>query len=78
MPLSLGCTSTTWTSWSRLPVAPAAIYEKVYIRAFTPEGLASTHVFWQVAHNYATDDVAVTEHLRAVHEQMQLEDKPLA
>jgi vanillate O-demethylase monooxygenase subunit len=64
-------------------VVPAAggtgsqIYEKVYIRAFTPEGPASTHVFWQVARNYATDDVAVTEYLRAVHEQMQLEDKRL-
>ena len=64
-------------------VVPAAdgssgqVYEKVYIRAFTPERPASTHVFWQVARNYATDDVTVTEHLRTVHEQMQLEDKPL-
>jgi phenylpropionate dioxygenase-like ring-hydroxylating dioxygenase large terminal subunit len=53
------------------------VYEKVYIRAFTPEGPSSTHVFWQVARNYAMEDVAVTEDLRAVHEQMQLEDKPL-
>ncbi len=64
-------------------VVPAAdgessqVYEKVYIRAFTPEGPSSTHVFWQVARNYAMEDVAVTEDLRAVHEQMQLEDKPL-
>jgi phenylpropionate dioxygenase-like ring-hydroxylating dioxygenase large terminal subunit len=64
-------------------VVPAAdgespqVYEKVYIRAFTPEGLASTHVFWQVARNFATDDVAVTEHLRAVHEQTLMEDKPV-
>ncbi len=64
-------------------VVPAAdstsgqVYEKVYIRAFTPEGLASTHVFWQVARNFAADDVAVTEHLRAVHEQTLMEDKPV-
>jgi len=64
-------------------VVPAAdgtsgqVYEKVYIRAFTPEGLASTHVFWQVARNFATDDVAVTEHLRDVHEQTLMEDKPV-
>ncbi len=64
-------------------VIPAAdgtsgqVYEKVYIRAFTPEGPTSTHVFWQVARNFATDDVAVTEDLRAVHERMQLEDKPV-
>jgi vanillate O-demethylase monooxygenase subunit len=49
----------------------------VYIRAFTPEGPSSTHVFWQVARNFATHDEAVTEDLRAVHERMQLEDKPL-
>ncbi len=53
------------------------VYEKVYIRAFTPEGPASTHVFWQVARNFAMDDVAVTEHLRAVHQQTLLEDKPV-
>ena len=64
-------------------VVPAAdgtsgqVYEKVYIRAFTPEGLASTQVFWQVARNFAMDDVAVTEHLRAVHQQTLLEDKPV-
>jgi phenylpropionate dioxygenase-like ring-hydroxylating dioxygenase large terminal subunit len=53
------------------------VYEKVYIRAFTPEGPTSTYVFWQVARNFATEDVAVTEDLRTVHEQMQLEDKPV-
>ncbi len=53
------------------------VYEKVYIRAFTPEGPSSTNVFWQVARNYAQEDVAVTEDLRVVHEQMQLEDKPI-
>ena len=64
-------------------IVPAAdgsssrVYEKVYIRAFTPEGPSSTNVFWQVARNYAIDDVAVTEQLRVVHEQMQLEDKPV-
>jgi vanillate O-demethylase monooxygenase subunit len=51
------------------------VYEEVYIRAFTPEGPASTHVFWQVARNYATEDVAVTEHQRAFHEQTLMEDK---
>jgi vanillate O-demethylase monooxygenase subunit len=53
------------------------VYEKVYIRAFTPEGPASTHVFWQVARNFATDDKAVTEDLRDIHVRMQLEDKPI-
>ena len=62
-------------------VVPAAdgessrVYEEVYIRAFTPEGSASTHVFWQVARNFATEDVAVTEHQRAFHEQTLMEDK---
>ena len=51
------------------------VYEEVYIRAFTPEGPASTHVFWQVARNFATEDVAVTEHQRAFHEQTLMEDK---
>jgi phenylpropionate dioxygenase-like ring-hydroxylating dioxygenase large terminal subunit len=55
----------------------SATYEEVYIRAFTPEGPASTHVFWQLARNYATDDVTISENLRIVHEQMQLEDKPI-
>ena len=57
--------------------ASGQVYEKVYIRAFTPEGPTSAQVFWQVARNYATEDVAVTEYLRTVHEQMQLEDKPV-
>jgi vanillate O-demethylase monooxygenase subunit len=52
-------------------------YEKVFIRAFTPEGPTSTHVFWQLVRNYALSDADVGEHLAAMHEQLMREDKPL-
>ncbi len=52
-------------------------YEKVFIRAFTPETAASTLVFWQVVRNYATDDTGVTEHLAGVHQRLMKEDKEL-
>lgn len=52
-------------------------YQKVFVRAFTPVGPASTHVFWRVARNYALEDVAVTDVLRGVHETNMGEDTPI-
>jgi phenylpropionate dioxygenase-like ring-hydroxylating dioxygenase large terminal subunit len=51
------------------------IYEKPYVRGFTPEGPGRTRVFYWVARNYARDSAEVTEHLRAVHEKLLREDK---
>lgn len=50
------------------------LYEKVYVRGFTPQDSLSTHVFWWVARNYAVGDEAVTKGLRAVHERLLSED----
>jgi phenylpropionate dioxygenase-like ring-hydroxylating dioxygenase large terminal subunit len=52
-------------------------YDKVYVRAFTPEGPDSTHIFWKVARNFAIGDSAATDVLRSLHETTLLEDKPI-
>lgn len=49
-------------------------YEKVFIRALTPESPVATRVFWQIARNYAVQDAAVGKHLAAIHEQLLAED----
>jgi phenylpropionate dioxygenase-like ring-hydroxylating dioxygenase large terminal subunit len=53
----------------------ALVYEKPYIRGFTPVEPGRTQVFYWVARNYARDRDDVTEHLRAVHEKLLREDK---
>lgn len=52
-------------------------YEKVFIRAFTPEAPGSTHVFWRLARNYALRDVAVGEHLARMHQHLMTQDTQL-
>lgn len=51
------------------------VYEKVWLRAFTPLDPLHTRVFWQVARNYAVGDDPVTTDLREVHERILCEDK---
>jgi phenylpropionate dioxygenase-like ring-hydroxylating dioxygenase large terminal subunit len=53
------------------------ILKKTSARAFTPEGPTSTHVFWRVGRNFATDQATVARNLRSVHEQIFKEDKEL-
>jgi phenylpropionate dioxygenase-like ring-hydroxylating dioxygenase large terminal subunit len=52
----------------------AGAYEKVFIRAFTPESPGATRVFWQIARNYALRDGGVGKQLAAIHEQLMAED----
>lgn len=55
--------------------ASGRLYEKVYVRGFTPQDGLSTHVFWWVARNFSLDDPSVSDDLRRVHEQLLFEDK---
>jgi phenylpropionate dioxygenase-like ring-hydroxylating dioxygenase large terminal subunit len=49
-------------------------YEQLRIQGFTPEGPATTHVFLQIARNYATDRAVVGDHLRALFHEMAARD----
>jgi vanillate O-demethylase monooxygenase subunit len=42
----------------------------VRIHAMTPESPTSTHLFWQIAHNYDLNRTLVGEHVRAVMEEV--------
>jgi phenylpropionate dioxygenase-like ring-hydroxylating dioxygenase large terminal subunit len=49
-------------------------HEIVRIQGFTPEGPDATHVFLQMARNYATDRAVVADHLRATFHEMAVRD----
>jgi phenylpropionate dioxygenase-like ring-hydroxylating dioxygenase large terminal subunit len=49
-------------------------YELLRIQGFTPESPVTTHVFLQVARNYATDRSVVAEHLHAMLHEMAERD----
>ncbi|ETW22230.1 aromatic ring-hydroxylating dioxygenase subunit alpha [Mycobacterium gastri] len=49
-------------------------YELLRIQGFTPESPAATHVFLQMARNYATEDDHVAEFLRAMFGDWALRD----
>jgi phenylpropionate dioxygenase-like ring-hydroxylating dioxygenase large terminal subunit len=49
-------------------------YAHVRVHAFTPETPASTHVFMQVARDYATDRTVITNHLKAMFERLAAGD----
>jgi hypothetical protein len=55
----------------------AGAYEKVFIRAFTPESPGATRVFWQIARNNALQDTGVGEHLATIHQHLMAEDRDL-
>jgi nitrite reductase/ring-hydroxylating ferredoxin subunit len=52
----------------------AGVYEHVGVQAFTPESPTATHVFFQVARNYATDRDVIAGHLRSMLEDMAVQD----
>jgi phenylpropionate dioxygenase-like ring-hydroxylating dioxygenase large terminal subunit len=56
---------------------PDRVFRMVFVRAFTPVDASSTAVFWQVARDFAADDVPAAEALRRVHERTMVEDQPL-
>lgn len=56
---------------------PARTYRTVFVRAFTPVDPTTTRVHWQVARDYAADDVLASDGLRRVHERTMDEDQPL-
>jgi phenylpropionate dioxygenase-like ring-hydroxylating dioxygenase large terminal subunit len=45
-------------------------HELLRVQGFTPESPVTTHVFLQIARNYATDRAVVGEHLRAMFNEM--------
>jgi vanillate O-demethylase monooxygenase subunit len=49
-------------------------FEQMRIHGFTPETPTTTHMFLQIAHNYATDRTVVSEHLRTVFLDMTRRD----
>lgn len=49
-------------------------YELVRIQGFTPESPGATHVFLQIARNYATERAAVTDRLGAMFHEWALRD----
>jgi vanillate O-demethylase monooxygenase subunit len=49
-------------------------YEQTRIQAVTPETTATTHLFWQLARNYATDRALIGRHLQAVFEPIMRQD----
>jgi vanillate O-demethylase monooxygenase subunit len=49
-------------------------HELARIQGFTPEGPAATHVFLQMARNYATDRAVVADHLRALFHEWAVRD----
>jgi vanillate O-demethylase monooxygenase subunit len=49
-------------------------YEQLRIQGFTPETAGTSHVFLQIARNYATDRAVVGDHLRAVFHEMAARD----
>jgi vanillate O-demethylase monooxygenase subunit len=49
-------------------------FEQMRIHGFTPESPTTTHVFLQIAHNYATDRALVSEHLRTFFLDMTSRD----
>jgi phenylpropionate dioxygenase-like ring-hydroxylating dioxygenase large terminal subunit len=49
-------------------------YEQVRIQGFTPETRGTSHVFLQIARNYATDRAVVADHLRAMFHDMAARD----
>lgn len=50
-------------------------YELLRIQGFTPETPVTTHVFLQIARNYATDRSVVADHLRAMFREMAARDR---
>jgi vanillate O-demethylase monooxygenase subunit len=57
-------------------IAPEAgkAYELLRIQGFTPESPESTHVFLQMARNFATDSAHVAEFLRAMFHEWAMRD----
>lgn len=49
-------------------------YDQMRIQGFTPESPTSTHVFLQIARNYATARSVVAEHLRVMFHGMAMQD----
>lgn len=56
---------------------PERSYRTVFVRAFTPVDASTTRVLWQVARDFAVDDVLASEAVRRVHERTMAEDQPL-
>ena len=52
----------------------ARSHEHIRVQGFTPESPAATHVFVQIARNYATDHAVVAEHLRTMFGEMAMRD----
>jgi phenylpropionate dioxygenase-like ring-hydroxylating dioxygenase large terminal subunit len=53
------------------------LHQLVRIHAMTPESPTSTHLFWQIAHNYDLNRTLVGEHVRAVMEAILHRDVEL-
>lgn len=49
-------------------------FEVLRVQGFTPESLTTTHVFLQIARNYATDRSVVGDHLRAMFHEWAVRD----
>ncbi len=56
---------------------PDRSYRTAFVRAFTPVDASTTRVLWQVARDFAVDDVLASDALRRVHERTMVEDQPL-
>jgi vanillate O-demethylase monooxygenase subunit len=57
-----------------IETADAGSFAQMRIHGFTPETPTTTHVFLQIAHNYAIDRTVVSEHLRTVFLDMTRRD----
>jgi len=49
-------------------------HEHIRVQGFTPETPAATHVFVQIARNYATDRAVVADHLSSMFGEMAMRD----
>ncbi len=52
-------------------------FEHLRVQGFTPETLTSTHVFLQIARNYATDRTVVADLLRSMFHEWAVRDAPV-
>ena len=53
------------------------LFEHLRVQGFTPESLTTTHVFLQIARNYATDRAVVADLLRSMFHEWALRDAPV-
>jgi vanillate O-demethylase monooxygenase subunit len=53
------------------------LFELLRVQGFTPETLTTTHVFLQIARNYATDRTVVADLLRSMFHEWAVRDAPV-